>query len=262
MERDGKRISRRQAIGAAGTAGLSAWLIACGDDDGTGDAAPTEAATSSTTTPTAAEPAEATGGRISAADFDPAGSCTLTAEQTEGPFFIDIDGLRSDIREDRGGTPLQLGLRVRESGSCEPIADAVVEIWHADASGSYSGFGSRGAAPGSEVPADGSTFLRGGQATDREGIARFETIYPGWYPGRTPHIHVKVTLGSSEALTSQLYFDPETSLEVYDSEPYSGRGEPSVLNDGDSIFDSSLVMSLSRTDPGYRALFTLDVNRA
>ena len=65
--------------------------------------------------------------------FDETSSCTVTPEETEGPFYIDVDAIRSDIREDRDGTALRLGVRVRDAESCEPIRNAVVDIWHCDA---------------------------------------------------------------------------------------------------------------------------------
>ncbi len=116
---------------------------------------------------------------------DSAGSsCEATAELTEGPYYFDADALRSDIREDREGVTLRLGIRVRSAGDCAPIKDAVVDIWHCDAGGVYSGF----------EAGEGERYLRGTQVTNADGVAEFTTIYPGWYRGRTVHIHAKVHL--------------------------------------------------------------------
>ena len=75
-----------------------------------------------------------------------------------------------------------------EAGSCAPIAGAMVDIWHTDGYGRYSGFRGQGS-DGADTT--GETFLRGTQVTDGDGLVEFETIYPGWYPGRTAHIHFK-----------------------------------------------------------------------
>src|SRR5437588_838015 len=110
-------------------------------------------------------------------------SCVLTPEMTEGPYYISGEKLRRKITEGRPGTRLDLHLSVVDATSCRPIAGAVVDIWHADAGGVYSGFG---------AGASSRTFMRGVQKTDKTGLAVFRTVYPGWYQGRTVHIHVKV----------------------------------------------------------------------
>ena len=114
----------------------------------------------------------------------------MTVERTEGPYYFDADAIRRDIREDRAGARLRLALRVRDAGTCEPIPDGVVDIWHADAEGGYSGFGGGG---GGAARTD-TRYLRGAQVTNADGIAELVTIYPGWYQGRTVHIHAKVHL--------------------------------------------------------------------
>jgi protocatechuate 3,4-dioxygenase beta subunit len=131
------RLSRRQALGALGTVSLGGLLAACGDDASTGGAGATVTTTDGATA--TIEPKTTTTGTAGAL-FDDAASCALTPEETEGPYYFDADKIRSDIREDRDGTRLRLALRVRDAASCEPIPDAVVDIWHADAGGAYSGF--------------------------------------------------------------------------------------------------------------------------
>ena len=96
--------------------------------------------------------------------------CLLQREVTEGPYYLDLDLVRRNIKGDRRGTPLALRFTVVDASSCTRLEDAVVEIWHADADGVYSGVsGNRG------------TFLRGAQRTNASGVARFDTIFPGWY---------------------------------------------------------------------------------
>ena len=132
--------------------------------------------------------------------------CTLTPEQIEGPFYLDQARIREAISEDKPGVPLQLILRVLEaSASCAPIPNAGVDVWHCDALGIYSGYEGVAIAPRHVEPVDDKTFLRGTQLTDAAGAVRFRTIYPGWYTGRTPHVHVKLRVGA-KAVTTQLYF--------------------------------------------------------
>ena len=163
---------------------------------------------------------------------------------TEGPFYFDADKIRSDIRDGREGTTLRLALRVRDS-SCEPLANAVVDLWHCDAGGSYS--------------EQGDPFLRGAQVTNQDGIAEFTTIYPGWYQGRTVHIHAKVHLDSSTALTTQLFFDDAVTDRVFAAGAYGSRGERDVRNDSDGIFDQALVLDLSEASDGYLGTISFDV---
>ncbi len=208
-------FSRREALGGLGAVSLGALLAGCGGDDGK---AGTSAQVSTTDGATATVQPKASGDL--AALFDDTSACTLTPEQTEGPYYFDVDSIRTDITEDREGVPLRLAVRVRDA-DCEPLPDAVVDIWHCDAEGVYSGFDS----------GEGETFLRGAQVTNADGIVQFKTIYPGWYQGRTVHIHAKVHLNKQTVLTTQLYFDDAVTEAVYGSE---GRD---VFNDDDGIFD-------------------------
>jgi protocatechuate 3,4-dioxygenase beta subunit len=165
-------------------------------------------------------------------------SCTLAAELTEGPFYLDLDKLRRDVTEDRRGLRLDLRVKVVNAGTCRPMEDAAVEIWHADAGGSYSGFSQEGT--------EEETYLRGVQLTDARGVARFITVYPGWYPGRAIHIHTKVHVGGRAAgrtyrggrtaHTGQLFFNDSVSDRVIRLTPYSGRGGMRVRNREDGIY--------------------------
>ncbi len=252
-----RRINRRQALAGAGSVSLGALLAACGADSAT----TTEVAT----TDGAETTVEPRGGGDLANAFDESSACTLTPEETEGPYYFDPDAIRSDVREDREGTALRLGIRVREAAGCVPIRNAVVDIWHCDASGLYSGFeaASTGApaAPGSG-PTDDERYLRGAQVTDADGIVEFTTIYPGWYAGRTVHIHAKVHLDSTTLLTTQLYFDEEVTAKVYEKEPYAADEGRTTFNDTDPIFDSALLLDLTPEDDGYLGTITFDVERA
>ena len=176
--------------------------------------------------------------------FGDESSCALTLEMTEGPYYFDADKIRSDIRDGHEGARLELALRVRDA-ACSPVANAVVDLWHCDAEGAYS--------------ESGDPFLRGAQVTNKDGIAEFTTIYPGWYQGRTVHIHAKVHLDSSTVLTTQLFFDDAVSDRVFAAAPYNSRGERDVRNDGDGIFDEALVLDLSREGDGYLGTISFDV---
>jgi hypothetical protein len=116
-------------------------------------------------------------------------SCTLSPEVTEGPFYLDLDKVRRDLPEGKAGLRLDLRIKVVDASSCKPLEDVAVEIWYADAGGTYSGFSQEGTA--------GKTYLRGVQVTDEHGVAQFRTIYPGWYQGRAIHIHMKVHAGGA-----------------------------------------------------------------
>ena len=243
------RITRAQALAAGGAAGLAALLAACGED-GDGNTVGTGPDSTVGTTAGAAPPGA--GSSADAALFEGAPACTLTPEQTEGPFYLDVDAIRSDIREDRPGTPLRLLVRVQDADGCSPVPNAVVEIWHCDAGGVYSG-----------VQGDSARFLRGAQVTDADGIARFTTVYPGWYRGRTVHVHAKVHLDAASELTTQLYFDDAITSAAHADAPYDRRPDRDTFNDSDAIFASggaaAPLLAPTRDGDGWLGLVTLGV---
>ena len=160
-------------------------------------------------------------------------------------------------------TAVLVELRLVESGSCEPIRDAVVDICHPDAAGQYSGY--RG--PGDDGAGTlGETFLRGMQITDANGIVEFETIYPGWYPGRTVHVHIKAYTDQRSLVTSQMYFPDDITDIVYLAEPYSARGPRSTRNENDSILmgnpaNLALLGHVAQNGDGYVVSLTIGVAR-
>ena len=161
-------------------------------------------------------------------------SCVVRPALTDGPFFVDGKLDRSDIRSDpatgavSAGAPLVLTFTVsRLSGtSCTTLADAIVDLWQCDALGVYSDVSGPGA---------GRKFLRGFQRTDAQGRARFTTVYPGWYQGRTVHLHFKIRSGSQE-FSSQLFFDDAFTDVVFAQAPYSQRPYRTTRNANDGIF--------------------------
>ena len=148
------------------------------------------------------------------------------------------------------GLPLQLAFSVaRVNGSaCTAFAGALVDVWHCDALGVYSDVSD----PGFQTK--GKKFLRGYQVTDAKGLASFTTIYPGWYQGRTVHIHFKIRSDAGAAsgleFTSQLFFDDAVTDQVHATAPYAQKGQRTLRNDGDGIFGnggSQLLLQLADT---------------
>lgn len=183
------------------------------------------------------------------------GTCTLYPQQTEGPYYVDGDMLRADLREDRRGTLLVLELQVLSADGCTPVAGAAVDIWHCDAAGVYSGF--QGQLGGLDTR--GQIFLRGTQLTGADGRVQFTTIYPGWYPGRTTHIHFKVHLSPTREVTSQLYFPEDLNREVYETEPYAAHGQKDTSNTGDGFAGSAPLLAVTTTLMGYAASMAITV---
>lgn len=188
-------------------------------------------------------------------------SCIATPEQMEGPFFTDVRLNRSDIRSDptdksiKDGAPLNLLLRVSAVGAagCTPLAGALVDVWHCDAVGAYSD---------SDRSTAGRQFLRGHQVTDSGGAVRFTTIYPGWYPGRSVHIHFKVRIIAGPALgrefTSQLYFDEAVTSRVHARAPYSAHGGHAQRNAEDGLYrrgGSRLMLAVTERGGAYAGEF-------
>ena len=176
-------------------------------------------------------------------------SCVLTPELTQGPYYLADELIRADITEGRAGVPLTLRIGVSDINACGPLANAAVHIWHCDAHGFYSGVSAN--SPGSDATqqqideAAKATFLRGIQMTDEDGFVEFKTIYPGWYRGRTIHIHMMVAVdGTAEqtyegghiAHTGQFFFDDALSDKIFATEAYTGRPEDErTLNEEDGI---------------------------
>jgi protocatechuate 3,4-dioxygenase beta subunit len=197
------------------------------------------------------------------------GSCALTSsiklngtpQQTEGPYFVDKMPNRSDIRSDssdgsvKEGIPLRLIAHVYDvdNGICVPLSGAKVDIWHTDSQGVYSAV--------KDMGTSGRNFLRGYQVTNSNGTAEFTTIYPGWYEGRTIHIHDKVRVfnGSDTTLewTSQLYFNNSMNQQVHKQAPYSNHGPPQITNEDDIVYSQGSVDGLVDRNSGERLIVNL-----
>jgi protocatechuate 3,4-dioxygenase beta subunit len=184
-------------------------------------------------------------------------SCVLAPEMTEGPYFVEGDKLRRNITEGRPGVPLALRLTVVDVSTCKPIKGAVVDIWHCDAGGVYSST--------SVQDTEDLTFLRGIQRTDKNGLAIFKTVYPGWYPGRAVHVHLKVFLGGNTVHTGQLFFPDTLTDVVYRRSPYNRRPSRDMRNADDSIFRNGgrrSTLKLGRSGTGYVGRISMGVSRS
>jgi len=226
--------------------------------------------------------------------------CKLMAEQEVGPYYVAGEMLRQDIVEGKAGVPLALRIAVLDVRTCKPLPGAAVDIWHCDALGVYSGYtkqsrmqggpggpppgfdpnrqgpppgpppgGGPGGGPPESHPTDKLTFLRGIQMTDAEGAVRFRTVFPGFYMGRTNHIHFKVRLGGhAEGKTyaaghtshiGQVFFPEDFAVKLMEQEPYSKHKIHRTTQAEDDVFnDQHGELSIARLTPlsaggGYEA---------
>jgi protocatechuate 3,4-dioxygenase beta subunit len=224
-------LRRRALLGALGAAG-AALAAACGGSS-----------------PTSPSTESEDGGTVSTNS-----QCAVTPSETAGPFPSRADFFRSDIREGKAGTVLTLTIKVVNVNSgCAPVSGAEVEIWHVDAAGDYSQYGSQTAA----------TFLRGIQTTNATGEVTFTTIYPGWYQGRATHIHAEVTIGGQSRKVTQIAFPESVNNAVHASGVYSSRGTNPIGNQSDGIFADSLASELvtpsGSPSGGYTSTFQIGV---
>jgi protocatechuate 3,4-dioxygenase beta subunit len=260
----GRVLSRREILGLLGTASVT-MMFGRGHLPG--------GLAQATSEPTQAATGVATAAATQSAAPLPA--CIVRPEQTEGPYFVDERLNRSDIREEpstgvlRPGVPLRLQFRVAQisTNACMPLMGAYVDVWHCDGLGVYSDVqGGRGSSG-----SNGTKFLRGYQETDANGIAEFLTIYPGWYQGRTVHIHFKIRTNPDSNqgydFTSQLYFDDKFSDQIFASQaPYNTRGRRGVLNNNDGVYRNGgdqLLVQVTKDENGvYVAPFDIGLQLA
>ena len=190
--------------------------------------------------------------------------CVVTPAKTLGPCHTNDVPIRQDVTEGVTGLPTRVSLRIVDAGTCAPIANADVEIWHADVRGVYSGRAARMCNAGDQA-AQGAGFLRGRQLTDANGIANFITVYPGWYGGRTPHIHLRILVKQRELLISQLLFDDALNDLIYQGHPdYAKRPARSTTNQGDMMFSvadiARFTFDTTRLDAGLiQASYTVGI---
>lgn len=225
-----KKVGRREAIGVIGAAG-AAIAFGCGG---------------STTSPAASTGTTETGSTNAA--------CAVTPTETVGPYPSLTDLFRSDIREGKSGTTLTLTIKVVNVGAaCAAVPGAHVEIWHVDAAGNYSQYGTQTA----------QTYLRGIQTTNSNGEVTFTTIYPGWYQGRATHIHAEVTINGASRKVTQIAFPETVNNTVHRNGVYASRGTNPISNASDGIFSDSLASELvtptGDVTSGYAATFQVAI---
>lgn len=166
--------------------------------------------------------------------------CTLTCSQILGPCYYSPVQVRRDITEGSVGLPMLLSFQVVNADTCQPIANASVDIWHTDRNGVYSAPIAAICNPG-DAGARQKTFLRGVQMTDSSGWAHFNSVFPGWYSGRTVHIHATVRIDNTAAVTTQFYFDDALSESIYRNHPaYAARPNRDTTNARDGVLGGSL----------------------
>jgi protocatechuate 3,4-dioxygenase beta subunit len=194
-------------------------------------------------------------------------TCFLTPQETEGPYYFNPNLVRQDIRQDtmtsviKTGLPLNMVFTVINA-NCDPIPNVLVDVWHCDKDGIYSGYAGQ---PGG-INTVGQTFLRGIQMTDANGQCSFTSIYPGWYPSRVTHVHFKVRLTSTTYVTSQFAFPDSTNAAVYNTPLYAAKGQNSLTNATDSIFQSAnpenqvMTISPNVATGGYDGTFMIGIN--
>ena len=169
--------------------------------------------------------------------------CETSPKETRGPFpnKTPAELMRANIVADRQGVALLVNLKVQNSGDpCQALAGAHVDIWHCDAEGYYSEYGAH---PLQEKDFRQVSFLRGRQTTNANGEVSFISIFPGWYPGRAPHIHVDVLQGEKIVLSTQIAFPKESTDAVYASRGY--KGVEDTPNETDGIFRNSLAGNMA-----------------
>jgi protocatechuate 3,4-dioxygenase beta subunit len=273
MEKDGAKkdgsglpriryLSRREMLVLMGSTAAAVTLTGCGGSEQSGQPGAGETTGGSTS----AAGGSTGGGATGSASETVSTTCVVKPEQTEGPYYVDVGLDRSDIREEREGVPLELTFNVSrvdegDVSACGPLAGALVDVWHCDALGVYSGVEDNAAG---DFDTRGETFLRGYQVTDDNGVARFTMIYPGWYQGRAVHIHFTIR-DSAESeqgyeFTSQLYFDDALTDQVFAEEPYAEKGERDQRNSTDGIYQGGgdeMLLALTPQGEGYAATFDI-----
>lgn len=187
------------------------------------------------------------------------GSCTTSPTETEGPFPTKTPSslVTGDIRSDRTGLPLTIKITINNrNNSCAALAGAIVDIWHCDKDGNYSEYGGTGMQSANYTSVH---FLRGRQVTDANGLVQFTSIFPGWYSGRAPHIHVHVYSASGASLlVTQIAFPTDVCDTVYTTATnYYTRGKQDTSNAQDNVFSDSLASELATVSGSVSAGYTL-----
>ncbi len=187
------------------------------------------------------------------------GSCSVSPVETEGPFPTHTPSslVNNDIRSDRTGVPFTIKITINnKNNSCSALSGAIVDIWHCDKDGNYSEYGGSGM---QSTNYSSVHFLRGRQTTDTGGLVTFTSVFPGWYSGRAPHIHVHVYNASGTSLlVTQIAFPTDVCNTVYTTATnYYTKGKQDTSNASDNVFSDSLATELATVSGSVSAGYVL-----
>lgn len=175
--------------------------------------------------------------------------CEVSPKETKGPFpnKTPSDYVRENIVGDCKGIPLLMTLTILDKNNgCKPLSNALVDIWHCDSQGNYSEYGGYGIQPKNMTK---KHFLRGRQSTDVNGQVSFISIFPGYYPGRSPHIHLDILEHEKKSLlVTQIAFPEKVCNMVYNSTNYQGTDY--ISNTSDMVFRDSLDQNMADSVTG------------
>jgi protocatechuate 3,4-dioxygenase beta subunit len=161
-------------------------------------------------------------------------ACTLTPAAISGPYYFDPKLVRRDITEGHPGAPMRLRFVVMDAANCTPVAGARIDVWQTRADGFYSGYPGQG--DKQNVDTSGGTFMRGTQIADARGEVLFESTYPAWYRGRTPHVHFRIFIEDKDMLTGQMYFPDALSQYIFANVgAYQRKAVRTVFNNNDEF---------------------------
>lgn len=184
--------------------------------------------------------------------------CDVSPRETKGPFPTKTPAqmMQSNIKSDRDGIALLINFTILDKADkCKPLTGAFVDIWHCNKDGNYSEYGNH---PMQRTDFTSMHFLRGRQTTDAHGHVSFLSIYPGWYRGRAPHVHIEIFDQAGESLlVTQVAFPEDISKKVYSSQMYAARGEADTPNNRDSVFSDSLAEQMATITGNVKDGFTL-----
>ncbi|HEV7347287.1 MAG TPA: intradiol ring-cleavage dioxygenase [Telluribacter sp.] len=164
-------------------------------------------------------------------------TCAVVPSETVGPFPTKSPAsfVRSDITDGRNGYKMTAKITIGNTNNgCAALPGAIVDIWHCDATGNYSEYGGGGI---QSTNLQAVHFLRGRQVTDGHGLVTFTTIFPGWYPGRSTHIHVHIFNANGTSLkVTQIAFPEGAGTAVALVNGYSKGLKGYTTNARDNVF--------------------------